>query len=239
MSEIIETKSYKVDFDGHEILITLDKQGFVNLADITNWINSLRLIVNINKSDISAGKRWMDTDEYALELKGVMRHYKKTELELIRARRGRSGGTFCVPELASAYVSWVNRSLGAVFRNVFSNPVIVTNSHIDYSSSIMPTRAEYLKTHEIMLASGMKVFYVYWHTINDEIVYVGKGTGDRAWSTNRSQTWIDTMESIDYDYQVDIVKTYFDEDAAYQHEAQLIKELNPRLNISEGHTSKL
>ena len=101
----------------------------------------------------------------------------------------------------------------------------------------MPSREEYLKTHEIMLASGMKVFYVYWHTINDEIVYVGKGTGDRAWSTNRSQTWIDAMESIDYDYQVDIVKTYFDEDAAYRHEAQLIKELNPRLNINEGRTS--
>lgn len=69
----------------------------------------------------------------------------------------------------------------------------------------------------------MKEYYVYIHYLvdNKEIFYVGKGTGNRAWSKNsRSLEWKEKTKNA---YNVWIVKTFSSEEEAFQEEIRLIE----------------
>jgi hypothetical protein len=70
----------------------------------------------------------------------------------------------------------------------------------------------------------MRDYYVYTHSVNDKVFYVGKGRGNRAYQIrSRNKYWWEVVNESK-DYQTDIVYTDLDEDLAYQLEAKLIKQ---------------
>lgn len=78
-------------------------------------------------------------------------------------------------------------------------------------------------------------YYVYAHLVNESIIYIGKGSGDRAFhQTNRSDIW---KEVTAPGYEINILKHSLDEKQAYTEEAKLIKELKPICNLKAGNKS--
>ena len=79
-----------------------------------------------------------------------------------------------------------------------------------------------------------KIYYVYCHKDGDEIVYIGKGRGNRAWSearTNDDHTeWATNCihDSIPF---VHMMSTRLTSDDAFALEKELIKEIKPKWNI--------
>lgn len=73
--------------------------------------------------------------------------------------------------------------------------------------------------------SGYK-FYTYFHTRNDsgEVFYVGKGTGERAFSKDRSNAHWQNIVSK-YGHSVHIIAYWATEQEAFTHERELIIEL--------------
>lgn len=69
-------------------------------------------------------------------------------------------------------------------------------------------------------------YYVYFHkTARGEIFYVGKGTGDRAWSTDRHPVWKNYVsERLDGHFEVEIARDGLSEDEAEELEWSLICE---------------
>ena len=62
-------------------------------------------------------------------------------------------------------------------------------------------------------------FYVYSHTVCGDIVYIGKGKGNRAWSKNRSDLW----KRITKDgYEVYIIEDNLTEEQAFDLERHVI-----------------
>ena len=69
----------------------------------------------------------------------------------------------------------------------------------------------------------MKEYYVYIHSVNGKVFYVGKGKGRRAYkTTSRNKHWWKVVNESN-NYQIDIISTDLDEDSAYQLEGKLIK----------------
>lgn len=74
-------------------------------------------------------------------------------------------------------------------------------------------------------------FYVYVHRDRKgNIFYVGKGTGKRAWSTNRHAVWHRYVdERLGGYYEVEIVLNRLTEQEAEEYEEELIAKYGPRL----------
>ena len=69
-------------------------------------------------------------------------------------------------------------------------------------------------------------FYVYVHRRgdNNEIFYIGKGIGNRAWDkTSRNKHWKNVVNK--HGYTVEIVQMFDDEDEAYELEKKMIAEI--------------
>ena len=81
-------------------------------------------------------------------------------------------------------------------------------------------------------------YYVYVHRRNDnnEIFYVGKGVGKRAWIKNREYNEHWTRVVNKHGYSVEIVQLFDTETEAYEFERSLIAEigLDNLVNICEG-----
>ena len=86
-----------------------------------------------------------------------------------------------------------------------------------------------------------QVFYVYFHVDPDsgEIVYVGSGTKERAWTARASNrhneahlTWLQRMETRGFtpDQYVSVVYRNSDKRAVLDKERELIEELKPEFN---------
>lgn len=91
---------------------------------------------------------------------------------------------------------------------------------------------------------GIKKFYIYAHInpLKNEIFYIGKGTGDRAYRKNhRSKWWKSTIDK--YGYIIDIIESDLTEEKAFEREKFYIKRIGRRdlgtgtlINMSDGGT---
>jgi len=74
-------------------------------------------------------------------------------------------------------------------------------------------------------------YYVYAHKGRDgSIFYIGKGTGNRAWSTQRDDIWLHYIKTrLGGQYTVEIVQDGLNEDQALDLEDELIAEHGERL----------
>ena len=75
--------------------------------------------------------------------------------------------------------------------------------------------------------------YVYLHKDGEEVVYIGKGKRDRAYSycSNRSPDHLEWMDSQLPFLKVEIKHSNLTSEEASKLETKLIKELQPRFNI--------
>lgn len=93
----------------------------------------------------------------------------------------------------------------------------------------------------------MLKFYVYKHTDprTGELVYIGQGSGGRAWQCGSSHSpvrseehkdWGDALglEGFTSDQWVEIIKRGLSKEAAIIKERTLIRELRPRFNKIQG-----
>lgn len=80
----------------------------------------------------------------------------------------------------------------------------------------------------------MNEFYVYQHKTKDtnEIFYVGKGKGYRAFSKVRNKYWHHIANK--HGFKVELIKSNMTEQDALQLELELTKQLKPRANICLG-----
>lgn len=77
-------------------------------------------------------------------------------------------------------------------------------------------------------------YYVYYHIDSDtkEILYIGKGSGDRAWRFNkkeRNPLWQEYK--LNNNLEVKIIASFLSELEAFAIEKSLIETIKPRLNI--------
>lgn len=81
--------------------------------------------------------------------------------------------------------------------------------------------------------SEEKRFYVYSHSHNGKIFYIGKGTKQRAWRKHcgRSLLWSQYVESIGGEYDVDIIRRFDSSDEAFAFENKQIKKFTPYCNL--------
>lgn len=79
------------------------------------------------------------------------------------------------------------------------------------------------------------LYYVYQHRRKDtnEIFYIGKGRGYRAWNRNSRNSYWNHIVSK-HGYTVEILKDFEDESEAYSLEVELIKNVNPVANFTSG-----
>lgn len=74
-------------------------------------------------------------------------------------------------------------------------------------------------------------YYVYYHINNEsnEVFYIGKGKGDRAWSMNRNCDWLEYVNNNDY--RASILCSGLSEEEALAIEKAMIKLKQPVTNI--------
>lgn len=80
---------------------------------------------------------------------------------------------------------------------------------------------------------GDEPFYVYGHTLNDEVIYVGKGSGARAWElwcSHRSEHYYSFIRENGKP-KVHIYGCGLTEDIALAVESALIKAIKPKFNV--------
>ena len=80
------------------------------------------------------------------------------------------------------------------------------------------------------LISGVN-YYVYFHYLDGELFYIGKGTKERCFEmSRRSERWISYVNGRESDVIVDIVKTFHEEDEAFNYERfQIARNRNKNL----------
>ena len=78
------------------------------------------------------------------------------------------------------------------------------------------------------------MYYIYAHTRNDtnQIFYIGKGQGNRAWTKRRSIYWHNITQKVGY--SVEILATFISEQEAFQQEINCIKWLDNLCNLTLG-----
>lgn len=76
-------------------------------------------------------------------------------------------------------------------------------------------------------------YYVYSHSCDGLIFYVGMGINGRAFdSTYRSKKWIDYVNSLpNMEYQINIIEYFEGRKESVEFEKQKIKEIKPIVNI--------
>ncbi|MGJ3195089.1 NUMOD3 domain-containing DNA-binding protein [Peribacillus frigoritolerans] len=89
-----------------------------------------------------------------------------------------------------------------------------------------------------------KKYYVYMHVLNDEVIYVGKGSGSRRYFSHRSKRWKEIVGDNKALIKIEIVERYDDEEDAYKHEEQLttyyksIGQCKANINIGKKHSKE-
>lgn len=89
----------------------------------------------------------------------------------------------------------------------------------------------------------MSIYYVYGHYLDNKLVYVGKGTNNRAWSGKRynsdHQSWAHKqIMSNNWGNCVKILKSNLSSKEAYAEEKALIEELEPMWNSQSNKHHK-
>lgn len=91
----------------------------------------------------------------------------------------------------------------------------------------------------------MNIYYVYGHYVNDELVYIGKGTDNRAWSSKRfnlnHQNWAsERIMSNSWGNCVKILIPNLSSKEAREQEKKLIETCKPKWNSeSVNHVCEL
>ena len=94
---------------------------------------------------------------------------------------------------------------------------------------------EYKTLYEQMLGTfktGKSYVYYHINKTNNEVVYIGKGTGDRAWKKgigSRNTKWYNFMQDNEL-IDVKIIASFLSDKEALAIEKSLIKVLQPSLN---------
>ncbi|WP_051405109.1 NUMOD3 domain-containing DNA-binding protein [Bacillus cihuensis] len=84
-------------------------------------------------------------------------------------------------------------------------------------------------------------YYVYLHMLNDEVVYVGKGSGSRKYFSHRNEQWQKIVGDNKSLIKIEIVKRFDDEEEAYKFEKELtayyksIGQCRANINIGKSH----
>lgn len=85
-----------------------------------------------------------------------------------------------------------------------------------------------------------EIYYVYSHIMDDEVVYIGKGKGNRAWSEQRyideHSEWVLNCIHDEINF-VKMISTRLTNKDALALEKELIQEMKPKFN-TEGTTIK-
>lgn len=112
----------------------------------------------------------------------------------------------------------------------------VPTTKTDYMRIYMRNRRADARAEKTALDHGPTNFYVYAHVdTSGEMVYIGKGTGPRAWNASSSSrqnpehlTWLKAQsDMLDV---VHILERSLSATAAYAREAVLIQKHRPRFN---------
>lgn len=96
---------------------------------------------------------------------------------------------------------------------------------------------DYLKHLYESVIGSLKLgsYYVYYHSVNGKIFYIGMGKNGRAWECTkgcRNHRWASFVESINFQYDVKIVAAELTRDEASCIEEELIKIRKPSCNIA-------
>ena len=124
-------------------------------------------------------------------------------------------------ECGKAYNAWSNPK---------HNPTTNSNPKYDETRRIASDRTRQLQLETEDRNLGC---YIYYHYDNDEVVYIGRGRGDRAWSFNRQVdhlTWLVEQAKSSKQW-VTLRKYYLTEEEAEWLEAIKINLYKPRFNI--------
>ena len=117
----------------------------------------------------------------------------------------------------------------------FQNEIEVTNKELQKNVvqiiKLVSDAIEYITANQVFTKAPEKAFYVYTHSnpMTKKVFYVGKGTGDRAWDTDREKEWHTHVSEIGNIYTVDIVSNNLTEAEALKQEETLILELEDHL----------
>ncbi len=81
-------------------------------------------------------------------------------------------------------------------------------------------------------------YYVYSHTLNGQVVYIGKGTNERAFNVKaRNQAWNKALTKKDH-FNIDIIQWFDDEADALSFERDLQRLVKPSCDFSTDDKSK-
>lgn len=97
--------------------------------------------------------------------------------------------------------------------------------------------ASFIEQNPTFAGPAITKFYVYTHSESEtgRVFYVGKGTGKRAWSSDRHPNWRSHVQGLDAEYTVEIVADNLTETEALQVEEELIEEYAEGLvNVVKG-----
>ena len=84
-------------------------------------------------------------------------------------------------------------------------------------------------------------YYVYIHMLNDEVIYVGKGSGSRMYFSHRSEQWKKVVGDNKALIKIEVVKRFDDDEQAYKFEKELtayyknIGQCKANINIGKNH----
>jgi len=84
-------------------------------------------------------------------------------------------------------------------------------------------------------------YYVYVHKLNDEVIYVGKGSGSRMYFSHRSEQWKKVVGENKALIKIEVVKRFDDDEKAYKFEKELtayyksIGQCKANINIGKNH----
>ena len=84
-----------------------------------------------------------------------------------------------------------------------------------------------------MKSKGRKK-YVYTHSHNGTVFYVGCGVSNRPKSKSRTDKWHDHIDSIGGSYEVNIISSHTSKKRALAVERRLIKALRPKCNYQHN-----
>ena len=78
----------------------------------------------------------------------------------------------------------------------------------------------------------MKKYYVYIHLnpTNNEIFYVGKGTGERKNSRNRNQNWLEYVSKLEKPHKILVLKDNLTEKESIELEEKVLKKIDIHFN---------
>lgn len=84
-----------------------------------------------------------------------------------------------------------------------------------------------------MILNNLQIYYVYGHYTNNELFYIGRGKGKRAWDKySRNSYWKNIVNK--YGYHVYILYRGLTLEEANKTEHELIVDLNPKANFTLG-----